>query len=184
MGSKRRNISKISVGLWLAGVLFTLLRGIDRNPWGVGIWDLDLLVLLTGYLFLSMGSIQAAVFALLQGLFTDVLSGGPTGLSALIDFGVFWFIYLGSLFFNLQTVKGQIIVVSSAVVTKLVMWEGAILFFYGEVMVSSAMVCQSVVAVIGTGLVAPWLYALLDRLRGDISGEEDAPVLEEMERRP
>lgn len=164
---------------WLAGMVFTLLKGIGRNPWGVGMFDLDLIVLLTGYLFLSFGSIRAAIFAIGQGLLMDIFSSGPMGLSALIYFGVFWSIYLGSLFFNFETAKGQVIIVSSAVLMKWVMWQGARFFLYPHTAFSPSLIYTAAVAIVGTGLITPWLYAAFDRLRSP-AGKEDAPGLEEV----
>jgi len=164
---------------WLAGTVFTLLKGIDRNPWGVGIFDLDLVVLLTGYLFLSFSSVRAAIFAIGQGLLIDIFSSGPTGLSPLIYFGVFWSIYLGSLFFNFETAKGQVIIVSSAVMMKWAMWQIAHFFLSQHMALTPSLICTAAVAIIGTGLITPWLYAAFDDMRRP-SGKEDAPALEEI----
>jgi hypothetical protein len=164
----------------LTGVAFTLLKGIDRDPWGVGVFDLDLLTLLTGYLFLSFGHIQACAFALGQGLLIDIFSSGPNGLSTLICVSVFLAIYLGSLFFNFQTVKGQIIIVSSAIFLKNAMWQGVTALLSGGIVFSTSFFCVVTVSIIGTGLLTPFLYTTFDRLRGVSGREEDAPVLENL----
>lgn len=150
----------------------------------MGIFDLDLTALLTGYLFLSFGSIQAAIFALGQGLLMDIFSSGPTGLSALIYFGVFWVIYLGSFFFNLEAAKGQIIIVSLAVFVKTAIWQGSVIFLYGAFVFSPSWACTAAVSIVGTGLIAPLLYALFDRWRGAAAGEDDCPALEDIENSP
>jgi len=160
--------------------LFTLLRGVQRDPWGIGVFDLDLLTLLTGYLFLSFGRIQAGVFALAQGLLIDIFSSGPNGLSALIYVIVFWAVYLGSLFFNFQTAKGQIIIVSLAVLLKNVTWQAATALLSGSILFSKTFFCAAAVSIIGTGLLSPALYTLFDRLRGVPGGEEAAPALEDL----
>jgi len=158
--------------------VFTLLKGIDRNPWGLGIFDLDLITLLTGYLFLSFGHIHAAAFALCQGLLIDIFSGGPTGLFALIYLGVFLGIYLGSLFFNFQTVKGQMIIISWAVFLKDATLQTVTAVLFGSVFFSTSLLCSRAVSIIGTGLLTPFLYAIFARLSGIPGGDEEASSLE------
>lgn len=172
--------SYFCLAAWLSGIAFTLLKGIGRDPWGVGVFDLDLVILLTGYFFLSFGHIQAGAFALGQGLLIDIFSSGPNGLSALIYTGVFLGIYLGSLFFNFQTVKGQIIIISLAVFLKNVTWQAVAALLFGSVILSTSFYFAGTVSIIGTGLLTPVLYAIFDRLRG-IPGGEEAPSLEDLE---
>lgn len=166
----------------MAGVLFTILKGIDSDPWGIGIFDLDFLTLLTGYLFLSFSPIQAGAFALGQGFLIDILSSGPNGLFALIYVSVFSAIYISSLFFNFQAVKGQIIIVSLTVFLKNVTLQALIVFFSGSIGFSASFLCGAAVSIIGTGLLAPVLYTIFDRLMG-LPGEEDAPALEDLKDR-
>jgi hypothetical protein len=149
----------------------------------VGIFHLDLITLLTGYLFLSFGRIQAGAFALGQGLLIDILSSGPNGLSALICVSVFWAIYLGSLFFNFQAIKGQIIIVSLTVFLKNAMWQGVNTFLFGSIIISTSFFFTAAVSIIGTGLLTPLLYAIFDRLRGVPAGEE-APALTDLKEPP
>ena len=164
----------------MAGIVFTLLKGVGRDPWGVGIFDLDLITLLTGYLFLSFGPIQAAAFALGQGLLIGVFSSGPSGLFGLVSLGVFWTIIIGSLLFNFQTAKGQMIIISLTVLLKNGAWHGIAVALFGNALLSLSSLYTAIVSVIGTGLLAPFLYTVLDRLRGVPTGGEDAPQLEDV----
>ena len=75
--------------LWLVGVLLTLLKGIWTNPWGVDLFDLDFLTILTAYLFLSSGHLAAGSFALGQGILIDLFSTGLQGLFPALYLGVF-----------------------------------------------------------------------------------------------
>jgi hypothetical protein len=183
VASQENQRSYFCLAAWVTGVVFILLKGIHRDPWAVGVFVLDLLTLLTGYLFLSFGHVQAGAFALGQGLLLDIFSSGPNGLCALIYVSVFLGIYLGSLFFNLQTVKGQIIIVSLAVLLKNVMWQAVIALLSGSMVFSTSFFCGASVSIVGTGLLAPVLYGAFDRLRGVPRGEEDAPVLEDLKDR-
>ena len=170
--------------MWITGVIFTLVRGIHRDPWGIGVFDLDLLTLLTGYLFLSFGRIQAGVFALAQGLLIDIFSSGPNGLTGLVYIIVYWTIYLGSLFFNFQTTKGQIIIVSLAVFFKNLTWLAATGLLYGSILFSTTFFCAAAVSILGTGLLCPVIYTIFDRFRGIPGREKDTPALEDLEGRP
>ena len=163
---------------WLAGVVFTLLKGIHSDPWGLGIFDLDLITLLIGYLFLYFGHIHAAAFAVGQGLLMDIFSSGPAGLSALIYLVVFLGIYLGSLFFNFQTVKGQIIIILLAVFLKNATGQGVTALLFGNSDFSRSIFCARAVSIIGTGLLTPVLYAIFDRLGRGPGQKEEASALE------
>ena len=165
----------------MLGVLFTLLKGVRTDPWGVGVFDLDLLTILTAYLFLSFGRIQAGVFALGQGFLIDIFSSAFDGLFIFLYLIVFWGIYLGSLFFNFQTPKGQILIVSLAVLFKHVMLLAVLALFSTRVVFSTSFLCASTVSVIGTGLITPILFGLFNRFKGISGREDDAPSLEELE---
>jgi len=184
MPPKAKERSYFCLLAWIVGAAFTLLKAVDRDPWGVGILDVDLISLLTGYLFLSFGRIQAGIFALGQGLLMDVFSGGPNGLSALVHVGVFWGIYLGSLLFNFQTARGQVMIVSLTVLLKNAMWQALSAFFFGNLVLSASILCGAAISVLGSGLLAPLLYAVFDRMRGFHAGEEDAPDLDHLKEPP
>ena len=181
-GAKER--SYFCLFAWIVGAAFTLLKGVDRDPWGVGILDVDLITLLTGYLFLSFGRIQAGIFALGQGLLMDVFSAGPKGLFAFVHIGVFWGIYLGALLFNFQTARGQVMIVSLTVLFKNAMWEALSAFFFGNLVLSLSSLYRAAISILGSGLLAPLLYAMFDRMRGLRAGEEDAPDLEHLKEPP
>ena len=97
----------------------TLLTGIWSDLWGLDFFDLDFLVILTAYLFMAFGQISAGVFALGQGFLIDVFSGGLHGLFTAAYLSVFFVLLLGSRFFNLLNLKGQIIIVSLSVLLPL-----------------------------------------------------------------
>ena len=143
-------------------------------------FDLDLLTILTAYLFLSFGRIQAGVFALGQGLLIDIFSGGVHGLFAFLYLNVFCAIYLGSLFFNLQTAKGQIMIVILAVSLKNIVFLTVISLISNSIVFSKSFLGASAVSIIGTGLITPILVSLFNRLGGIPGKEADTPVSEEL----
>jgi cell shape-determining protein MreD len=108
----------------------------------------------------------------------DIFSSGPTGLSALIYLVVFLGIYLGSLFFNFQTVKGQIIIILLAVLLKNAMGQGVTALLFGNSVFSRSIFFARAVSIIGTGLLTPVLYAIFDRLGRGPGRKEEASALE------
>jgi len=146
----------------------------------VSIFDLDLLTILTAYLFLSFGRIQAGVFALGQGLLIDIFSSGLHGLFAFLYLSVFWGIYLGSLFFNLRTAKGQIIIVSLVISFKDIVFLTVLSLFYDSIVFSKSFLSASAISIIGTGLITPILFIFFDWLRGISVREDGTPVFEKL----
>jgi len=156
------------------------LKGVWADPWGVSIFDLDLLTILTAYLFLSFGGIQAGAFALGQGLLIDIFSSGLHGLFAFLYLSVFWGIYLGSLFFNLQTAKGQIMIVSLVIFLKNIVFLTVLSLFSNSMVLPESFLSASTISIIGTGLITPIFFVFLNRLRGIPGREAGTPVSEEL----
>ncbi len=94
-----------------------------------GYFDIDLVVVTVAYLVAWQGDSWAGVFALGMGLLIDVLSGGPMGLFTVIFLILFLGIRLGDTLFDLQTVKGQLIVVALAVFLKKLLFIGFLNLF-------------------------------------------------------
>ena len=139
--------------LWFLGVLFTLLKGIWIKPCGLDPFDLDFLAIATAYIFLFYGQMGAGAFALGQGLFMDIFSGGLHGLCAALYLCVFVGIYLGSRFFNLQEPRGQIIIVVLSVLLKMMVFQAILGVFYRGSSISRSFLLLSAVSVIITGLI-------------------------------
>ena len=154
------------------GLIFTLVKGNWTNFVGSDLFDLDLLAILTAYLFLFYGLVATGAFAFGQGLLIDILSGGLDGLFAFLYICVFGGIYLGSRLFDLNHPKGQVLLVSSAELLKRVVFFVVIALFSKEAVFSKHYILISVSSAICTGLCAPILFYLFNRLRG-ISPKDD-----------
>jgi rod shape-determining protein MreD len=152
--------------VWFLGLVFTLIKGKWMNMMGSEFLDLDLVTIMTAYLFLSYGNIAVGIFAFGQGLFIDILSGGLHGLSAFLYLVIFGAIYVGSPFFNLLAPKGQIIIIASAVFFKKIIFLIVLSLFSSEIVFSKSFLWISVVSVISTGLISPILFYLFSGLRG------------------
>ena len=142
------------------------MTGIWGDPWGFDFFDLDFLAILTAYLFLTFGQIAAGIFALGQGFLIDVFSGGLQGLFTASYLSVFFVVLLGSRFFNLLIPKGQIIIVSLAVLLKNAMLLILLRIFSQDIVHSKALLLVSLVSICGTGLVAPLFFQLFNHFRG------------------
>ena len=156
------------------------MKGVWADPWGVSFFDLDLLAILTAYLFLSFGRIQAGAFALGQGFLIDIFSSGLHGLFAFLYLSVFCAIYVGSLFFNLQTAKGQIMIVTLAICLKNIVFLTVLSLVSNSMVFSRSFLSASAVSVIGTGLITPILVNLFNWLRGIPGIEAGDPSPEEL----
>lgn len=151
--------------IWLVGVLLTLFKGIWADPWGVDFFDLDFLTILTAYLFLSSGQVAAGSFALGQGIFIDLLSAGLQGLFPSLYLGVFWGITIASRFFNLKEAKGQMIIVALAVLFKQILKILIVGLFSHNLIASSSFFKAAVISILGSAIIAPLVFMLLNSLR-------------------
>ena len=145
----------------------------------MGLFDLDLLTILTAYLLFSFGHTGAGAFALGQGFLIDVFSGGLHGLFACLGLIVWGWICMGSRLFNLQEAKGQIIIVSSAVFLKNIIFLLVLSIFNHNIILSMNFLLVSAASIAGSGLITPIIFRLLNRLGalfaiedGDSSGEK------------
>lgn len=156
------------------------MKGTCADPWTVGIFNLDFLTVLTAYMFLSFGPVQAGAFAVGQGFLIDIYSGGLHGLFAFIYLSVFCAIYVGSLFFNLQTPKGQVIITGLAMVLKGLLFLVVLSVFSSTLIITGTFLTASAVSIAGTGLITPPFFALFNRLRRVPEREADEPFIEEV----
>ncbi len=94
-----------------------------------GYFDVDLVAITVAYLVAWHGDSWAGAFALGIGLLTDVLSAAPLGLFSVIHLILFLGIRIGDAVLDLQSVKGQLIVVLLAVFLKKLMFIGLLNLF-------------------------------------------------------
>lgn len=132
---------------------------------GSDLFALDLLTILTAYTFLQYGQTGSCIFALGQGFFIDLFSGGMHGLFTFLYICVFGGIWLGSRFFNLQTPKGQIFIVFLVMLSKTVIFILMVAAFSQRAFFPKSFFEVSGALVIGTGLFAPVVFFILDYMR-------------------
>jgi rod shape-determining protein MreD len=158
------------LGVWLAGFVSILLKGIWTDLEGPGFLDVDFVAVLTAYLFTQFNPRTAALFAFGQGLFLDLWSAGPGGLHASIYLLVLVGIAVGSRFFNMQEAKGQMTVVFSSV-----MLERAAFFvlmpLFGDVAFVPSRPWASLSSALVTGLLAPVIFHVMSTSKATVVGE-------------
>ena len=151
------------------------------NLLGSDLFDLDFLIIITAYLFLYYGQTPASIFAFGQGLLIDFFSAGLHGLFAFLYLSVFVGIYLGSRFFNLQEPRGHVLLISLAVLLKKGLFLMVLSAFFLEVFFSKSFLWLSGASAIATGLIAPGIFYMFDRLRAIISKETRDASMEDLQ---
>jgi cell shape-determining protein MreD len=148
--------------LWIAGVLFLLLKGkyLDGliRPQGLG---LDMCTIIIAYLFSEIGRNWAVAFSLFQGLLTDIYSGGLRGLFAALYLGVYGIIHLGSRFLDLNGVKGQMVIVAGAVFVKYCLFFLIVKSFPLDLFIELPALWMVGLSSVANGLAAPFVFLLI-----------------------
>jgi rod shape-determining protein MreD len=150
------------------------------NLMGSNLVDLDLLTILIAYLFLFYGKTPTATFAFGQGVLMDLFSGGLHGLFTLLYLGVYGGILLGYRFFDLQGPKGQMVIISLAVLLRELVFFIMLTVFYQDIVFSQDFLVVSGALAIVTGLIAPVLFYVFDCLRVDFSEDVHSSLTERL----
>lgn len=155
-------------------MLFILLKGSLMNQIGFDSLDIDLVSILIACLLAANGNIGAAVFAMGQGVFTDIFSGGLPGLSALLYMVVFLSILVGSRFFDLHSSRGLLILVFLTVCVKGLLFTGLLYALSPRPTFSHHSFLALGVSALSTALLAPPLYYALTSLTGSFARDAEA----------
>lgn len=125
---------------------------------------MDLIAIITSYILLSHGPVGAGIFAFGQGLLIDCYSAGLVGLFTLLYLVVFLGMSIGSSFFDPNSPRAVMILVTTAVLTKGILLMGILNAFSLEAYdASAALVCVLLSAVF-SGLFAPIVFHVLNHL--------------------
>jgi hypothetical protein len=162
------------VAAWSGSVLFILFKGSLMNRIGFDSLDIDLVSILIGCLLATSGNIGAAVFAMGQGVLTDIFSAGWPGLSALLYMIVFFSIQLGSRFFDLHSSRGLLILVFLAVCVKGLLFAGILYTLSPRWTFLQYPFPALGVSALATALLAPPFYYGLTTLTGSFAKEADS----------
>jgi rod shape-determining protein MreD len=139
-------------------------------------FDIDLVIVITASLLMSIGSVGAAIFAFGQGMLIDLLSAGFLGLFALLYVISFLCLELGARFFDLRSVQGQFILVGLVVVIKELVLVGLLDAFAFEVVLSASLFLWFGASAFFTGLIAPFIFSILKTVQIWTGGESREAV--------
>ena len=137
---------------------------------GAALFIPDLPAIETAYIFYLFGNTAACIFALWQGLFIDLFSGGMNGLFTLLYLTVFAGISFGSRFFNLQSPKGQCVILIIAVTTKNLFLFSMLAAFSRHAIFTFSFWWAALGSILCTGLITPFLFWFLDYLKAIVFG--------------
>jgi hypothetical protein len=153
------------MALWLLAMAFTLTKGGLAGFLGSESFTPDMLTTTTAYIFLRYGLAGSCIFALGQGLFVDLLSGGMYGIFTFLYLSVFGGILLCSRFFNLHSPRGQAAIVCLVILIKYVFFSLILKTFSQYAIFSGSFLWDSLTIVLVTGLITPLCFYLFDRLK-------------------
>ncbi len=156
---------------WFLSLIYILLKGSVVNEIAPLFFDIDLVIVITASLLMRFGSVGAAVFAFGQGMIIDLLSAGFLGLFALLYVISFLCLELGARFFDLRSVRGQVILVGLVVFFKELVLVGLLDAFAYEVVLSASLFFWFGAAALSTGLIAPLILYIISYLQIKIAGD-------------
>ena len=127
--------------------------------------DIDFGTALIGFILISYGSAWAGLFALGQGILVDLFSVGPVGLFSLLYLTAFLSMLGGCRIFDLDSPRGQVILISLAVYLKALFLLLLLLVFSFEIPSISSLLILCGVSALVTGLLSPLFFHFLYLVR-------------------
>ncbi len=144
------------------------------NQIGFDSLDIDLVSILIACLLAANGNMGAAVFAMGQGVLTDIFSAGWPGLSVLLYMIVFLSILLGSRFFDLYSSRGLLILVFLSVCVKGLLFTALLYVLSPRPTLSHHSFLALGVSALSTALLAPPIYYTITSLTGSFGKEAES----------
>jgi rod shape-determining protein MreD len=155
---------------WLIGVLQVLFKGSFIAGMGSYFLDIDLITVMIGYLLIHSGKLGACLYAFFFGMLIDFFTAGVLGLFALLYMLVFLIMEFGSWFFDLHSIKGQMILVLAGALARQLCLVGSLHIFSYQVHFSSSLFLEFAVSAVVTALIAPFVFSLFEWLEGYFPG--------------
>jgi cell shape-determining protein MreD len=150
---------------WLAGILQVLFKGSFIAGMGSYFLDIDLVTVMIAYLLIHSGRTGACVYAFFLGMLVDLFAAGVPGLFTLIYMAVFLTIEAGSRFFDLQTIKGPMILVFLGALVRQVFLVGLLDIFSYQVHFTASLFLGFAVSAAVMGLIAPFVFSFFDWIK-------------------
>jgi hypothetical protein len=127
-----------------------------------GYFDISLIIITVAYFVTWHGDYWAGAFALAMGVMIDVLSAAPLGLFSVIHLILFIVIRIGDALFDLQSVKGQVIVVFLAMSFRELLFLAFIKILSLELALDAGMLLAILSSAVFTAVAAPAVFFCLD----------------------
>ena len=127
-------------------------------------FDVDLVVIIIVYLLVYYSETGAGIFAFVQGLLIDIFSGGMFGLFTLLYLIIFLLIKLASRPLDLLSTLGQVVVISMAILLKEALMVIILYMFSFATNFLIHNILLTVFSAIFSGLIAPFLFYILNKL--------------------
>lgn len=124
--------------------------------------DIEVVVIMIVYLLAYGSETGAGIFALGQGLLTDIFSGGIWGFHAILYIVIFLFIRMASRPFDLLSAFGQIALVFLSVLVKEFLSVPLLKIFSLNMDFSFYDVLMFIVSALSSGLITPLIFHLLN----------------------
>lgn len=132
--------------------------------------DIDLITVMIGWLLIHSGRLGACLYAFFFGMLLDFFAAGVLGLFSLLYMLVFLIIELGSRFFDLRSIKGQMILILAGALARELSLVGLLHILSYRVYFSSSLFLEVAVSACVTALIAPFLFSLFEWLEGFFPG--------------
>ena len=126
--------------------------------------DVDLVIILSVYLFVFHGETSAGVFILGQGLVVDILSGGMFGLYIMLYLIVFVCVKLASRPLDLMSAGGLLASICMAVMLKEILLVVFLYVFSREITLSVIDIIYFILSAICSGIIAPFIFHCMNIL--------------------
>jgi rod shape-determining protein MreD len=142
--------------------MFLLIKGGVEAMIHPGYFDISLVIITIAYLVTWHGDYWAGAFALMMGILIDVLSASPLGLFSVTHLILFFAIRIGDALFDLQSVRGQVIVVFLAVMLKKLLFPLFMKLLSMEVALDVSVFLAFLSSAIFTAVAAPAVFLFFD----------------------
>lgn len=126
--------------------------------------DVEVVIVITVFLLAHGSETGAGVFALGQGLLTDIFSGGIWGFYTILNVIIFLFVKIIFRPFDLSSAFGQISIIFIVVLVKEFLQIPILFLFSLNMNFSFSYLLISIVSALSSGLITPLIFYLLKGL--------------------
>jgi len=155
---------------WFVCLFFVLIKGNLINHAMLIFFDVDLVTITIAYLLVYHGDTGAGIFAFIMGTIIDIFSACPLGLFTFLYLTIFLGIKPGSLLFDLLSARGQITLVTLAVLLKAILFVTFLYLLSPEMTFASSNILAFASSAICSGMVAPFVFYIYNSINNALTG--------------